>query len=58
MSGALAEVLSGGDTDITQTIDEDGLLKLERDSFRHLVRRPETLARIEHMLMTSKPLRN
>ena len=58
VSGALAEVLSGGDTDITEAIDEDGLLKLERESFRRLVRRPETLARIEHMLTTSKPLRN
>jgi 3-hydroxyacyl-CoA dehydrogenase len=58
VSGALAEVLSGGETDITETIDEDGLLKLERESFRKLIRRPETLARIEHMLTTSKPLRN
>ncbi len=58
VSGALAEVLSGGDTDITEAIDEDGLLKLERESFRRLVRRPETLARIEHMLTTGKPLRN
>jgi 3-hydroxyacyl-CoA dehydrogenase len=58
VSGALADVLSGGDTDITQTVDEDGLLKLERDSFRRLVRQPGTLARIEHMLMTGKPLRN
>jgi 3-hydroxyacyl-CoA dehydrogenase len=58
VSGALADVLSGGDTDITQTVDEDGLLKLERDSFSLLVRQPGTLARIEHMLMTGKPLRN
>jgi 3-hydroxyacyl-CoA dehydrogenase len=58
VSDALAEVLSGGETDITETIDEDGLLKLERESFRKLIRRPETLARIDHMLTTSKPLRN
>jgi 3-hydroxyacyl-CoA dehydrogenase len=58
VSAALAEVLSGGDTDITRTVDEDGLLKLERDGFRRLVRQPGTLARIEHMLLTGKPLRN
>lgn len=58
VSDALAVVLSGGETDITETVDEDGLLKLERENFRTLIRRPETLARIEHMLTTSKPLRN
>lgn len=58
VSDALAAVLSGGETDIIETVDEDGLLKLEREHFRTLVRRPETLARIEHMLTTSKPLRN
>ncbi len=58
VSDALAEVLSGGETDITETVDEDGLLKLERENLRKLIRRPETLARIEHMLTTSKPLRN
>jgi 3-hydroxyacyl-CoA dehydrogenase len=58
VAGALAEVLSGGDTDITQTLSEDKLLGLERASFMKLVRRPETLARLEHMLETGKPLRN
>jgi 3-hydroxyacyl-CoA dehydrogenase len=58
VSGALADVLSGGDTDITLTVDEDALLKLERESFMRLVRHPDTLARIEHMLTTGKPLRN
>jgi 3-hydroxyacyl-CoA dehydrogenase len=58
VSAALAGVLSGGETDIIETVDEDGLLKLERENFRKLIRRPETLARIEHMLTTSKPLRN
>ena len=52
-----SEVLSGGDTDITLTVDEDALLKLERESFMRLARRPETLARVEHMLTTGKPLR-
>jgi 3-hydroxyacyl-CoA dehydrogenase len=51
-------VLSGGDTDITETIDEDELMDLERRAFMSLVKRPQTLARIEHMLETGKPLRN
>ncbi len=54
----LAEVLSGGNTDITETVDEDALLEVERRAFMSLVKRPETLARIEHMLETGKPLRN
>jgi 3-hydroxyacyl-CoA dehydrogenase len=54
----LAKVLSGGDTDITETVTEDELLELERDAFMTLVRNADTLARIEHMLETGKPLRN
>jgi len=34
------------------------LLALELKAFLQLVQRPETLARIEHMLQTGKPLRN
>jgi 3-hydroxyacyl-CoA dehydrogenase len=54
----LAEVLSGGDTDITEETSEDQLLALERRAFQSLIREPKTLARIEHMLETGKPLRN
>src|SRR5690606_22969594 len=54
----LAVVLSGGDTDITEAVSEDDLLKLERQAFMTLIRQPATLARIEHMLETGKPLRN
>lgn len=54
----LAEVLSGGDTDITETVSEDELLELERSAFMTLVHHPDTLARVEHMLDTGKPLRN
>jgi len=55
---ALARVLSGGDTDITDPITERDMLALERDSFMHLVRKTPTLDRLEHMLETGKPLRN
>lgn len=54
----LAKVVSGGATDLTETVSEDDLLALERDTFMQLVRQPATLARIEHMLETGKPLRN
>ncbi|MGH6798745.1 MAG: 3-hydroxyacyl-CoA dehydrogenase, partial [Roseiarcus sp.] len=54
----LAEVLSGGDTDVTQETSEDQLLALERRAFQSLIREPRTLARIEHMLDAGKPLRN
>lgn len=56
--GALAEVLSGGDADVIQVLDEDAVLDLERTRFMRLVRHPGTLARIEAMLETGKPLRN
>jgi 3-hydroxyacyl-CoA dehydrogenase len=54
----LAGVLSGGDTDITLSVGDDDLLALERRAFMSLVRQPATLARMEHMLETGKPLRN
>ena len=58
VAGEVATVLTGGDTDVTQTVSEDRLYKLERESFVRLLRTEPTLARIEHMLDTGKPLRN
>ena len=58
VAGALAGVLSGGDTDMTETLSEDAILELERNAFMSLIRQPGTLARMEHMLETGKPLRN
>jgi 3-hydroxyacyl-CoA dehydrogenase len=54
----LAYVLSGGDTDISEPITEQQLLDLEFEVFMEMVKHPDTLARIEHMLNTGKPLRN
>ena len=54
----LAVVLSGGDTDVTLTMTDDDLLRLEREAFMSLIKHPATLARLEHMLETGKPLRN
>ncbi|GEO79943.1 3-hydroxyacyl-CoA dehydrogenase/enoyl-CoA hydratase family protein [Pararhodospirillum oryzae] len=58
VAGALAAVLSGGDTDVLTPLDRDAVLALERSHFMRLVRTPGTLARLESMLMTRKPLRN
>ena len=33
-------VLTGGETDITETVDEDDLLELEREAFMTLVKHP------------------
>jgi 3-hydroxyacyl-CoA dehydrogenase len=55
---ALAEVLSGGDADLVDVVNEDQLLTLERTAFMRLMKTAGTLARIEHLLVTGKPLRN
>lgn len=58
VSDALAGVLSGGDADLVDVVSEQELLKLERETFMRLVRQPRSIARVEHMLETGKPLRN
>lgn len=58
VSSALARVLTGGDTDITQETTEQQLLDLEHEVFMVLCKTEATRARIAHMLNTSKPLRN
>ncbi|HEY6336574.1 MAG TPA: 3-hydroxyacyl-CoA dehydrogenase NAD-binding domain-containing protein [Alphaproteobacteria bacterium] len=58
VSAELATVLSGGATDIVDALGEDDLTKLERKAFMALLKTEGTLARIEHMLETGKPLRN
>jgi len=58
VAGELAYVLGGGETDITDTLSEDDLLRLERRALARLTRLPATIARVKHMLKTGKPLRN
>ncbi len=58
VAGALAEVLTGGETDMTEKLSEKDLLKLERTHFMTLAKTNGSLARMEHMLDTGKPLRN
>jgi len=54
----VGNVLSGGDTDITEEVTEKKLLELEREGFMKLIRNEKTLMRIEHMLTKGRPLRN
>ena len=54
----IATVLCGGDVDHGALVDEDWLLKLERQHFVELAQQEKTQARIGHMLKTGKPLRN
>ena len=54
----LAKVLSGGDTDITESLTAADMLALERQVFMVLVKKRATQARVRHMLKTGKPLRN
>jgi 3-hydroxyacyl-CoA dehydrogenase len=58
VSAALAVVLTGGETDVTDVVTETKILDLERENFMRLLRTSGTLARIEHTLETGKPLRN
>jgi 3-hydroxyacyl-CoA dehydrogenase len=54
----LAFVLSGGDADMNTPLTEAKLLALELHTFVSLTQQAGTLARIEHLLKTGKPLRN
>ncbi len=54
----VARVLTGGDADIIDTVTEADVLALERAEFLKLARHADSIARIEHMLETGKPLRN
>ncbi len=58
VSDVLAEVLTGGDADVTEVLTEEQVFELESKGFLKLLRHPDTIARIEHMVETGKPLRN
>lgn len=53
----IARVLSG-ELPVAQRVCETYLLQLEREAFMALVREPQALARMRHMLATGRPLRN
>lgn len=54
----LAFVLAGGRLKEGTLVDEQYLLDLEREAFLSLVGEPKSQARMQHMLMKGKPLRN
>jgi len=54
----IAYVLSGGEVRANSEVDEEVILKLEREAFIDFLKEEKTIARIEHMLKTGKPLRN
>lgn len=54
----IATVMCGGEVDRGALVDEEWLLKLEREHFVALAQMPKTQERIAHMLKTGKPLRN
>jgi 3-hydroxyacyl-CoA dehydrogenase len=54
----LAYVLCGGETSPRFTVDEQYILDLEREAFLSLCGEEKTIARMQHMLQTGKPLRN
>ncbi|MBW2564571.1 MAG: enoyl-CoA hydratase/isomerase family protein, partial [Deltaproteobacteria bacterium] len=58
ISKRIAYVLSGGEVRANSEVDEEVILKLEREAFIDFIKEEKTIARIEHMLKTGKPLRN
>lgn len=54
----LAFVLAGGDLSEPQFVSEDYLLKLEREAILECLKDDRTLARMQTMLKTGRPLRN
>jgi 3-hydroxyacyl-CoA dehydrogenase len=54
----LGRILTGGDTTINDTVDEQTILDLEREAFLSLCGEPKTQDRISYMLVNNKPLRN
>ncbi|TJZ66117.1 3-hydroxyacyl-CoA dehydrogenase/enoyl-CoA hydratase family protein [Chitiniphilus eburneus] len=54
----IAEVVTGGDVEAGTLVNEEWILKLERERFMGLLKRGKTQERIMYMLENNKPLRN
>lgn len=54
----VAFVMSGGDLSEAQEVPEDYLLQLEIEAILECFKDDRTIARLEHMMKTGKPLRN
>ena len=58
LGSRLAYVMTGGDLTAPAEVHEDYLLELEREVFLSLLGEEKTMARIQSILTTNKPLRN
>jgi 3-hydroxyacyl-CoA dehydrogenase len=58
IAGHVARVLTGGEVSLPQWVDEEYLLRLEREAFIELLKNEKTHERIGAILTTGKPLRN
>ncbi len=58
IASLIANVVTGGDVDPGTLVNEEYLMKLEREAFCSLLTHPKTQERIMAMLSTGKPLRN
>lgn len=58
LGSRLAWVMTGGDLSAPAEVHEDYLLELEREVFLSLLGEEKTMARIQSILTTNKPLRN
>ena len=58
IASLIAHVVTGGEVDADTMVDEEYLMKLERQAFCSLLDHPKTQARIMAMLQDGKPLRN
>ena len=58
VASKLADILTGGKVRPGTNVSEQYLLDLEREAFLSLLGDDRTLARIQHMLMYNRPLRN
>ncbi|WP_409346995.1 3-hydroxyacyl-CoA dehydrogenase/enoyl-CoA hydratase family protein [Paenibacillus sp. MBLB4367] len=58
IGGRLAHILCGGEVPAGTLVSENYLLELEREAFLSLCGEPKSQARMQHMLLKGKPLRN
>ena len=54
----LAYILSGGNTNLNKTLNEEDLFALEREAFLKLIQTKQTQERIAFTLKHGKPLKN
>ncbi|MFK2826472.1 3-hydroxyacyl-CoA dehydrogenase/enoyl-CoA hydratase family protein [Bacillus sp. B190/17] len=58
IASKLAYVIAGGGVPFGMEVEEEYLLRLEREAFLSLIAEPKSQQRMQHMLVKGKPLRN